>query len=39
MVVQNLDRPGVTYCAKITHDENAITNAIDIYDDCRFLLR
>jgi WD40 repeat protein len=30
---QNLNRPGVAYCAKITHDENAITNAIEIYDD------
>jgi hypothetical protein len=34
---QNLDRPGVSYCAKITHDDNAITNAIDIYDNCRYL--
>ncbi|CAK9878240.1 unnamed protein product [Sphagnum jensenii] len=33
MVCKNLDHPGVSYCAKITHDENAITNAIDIYDN------
>lgn len=33
MVCKNLNRPGVAYCAKITHDENAITNAIEIYDD------
>ncbi|XP_024386756.1 uncharacterized WD repeat-containing protein C2A9.03 isoform X2 [Physcomitrium patens] len=39
MVCKNLDRPGVTYCAKITHDENAITNAIDIYDDCSGAVR
>jgi hypothetical protein len=32
MVCKNLDRPGVSYCAKITNDDNAITNAIDIYD-------
>jgi hypothetical protein len=35
---QNLDHPGVSYCAKITHDENAITNAIEIYDNSRFFL-
>ncbi|CAM6129249.1 unnamed protein product [Calypogeia fissa] len=33
MVCKNLNRPGVAYCAKITHDENAITNAIEIYGD------
>ncbi|KAJ7529426.1 hypothetical protein O6H91_15G049600 [Diphasiastrum complanatum] len=33
MVCKNLDHPGVSYCAKITHDENAITNAIEIYDN------
>jgi hypothetical protein len=33
MVCKNLDQPSVSYCAKITHDENAITNAIDIYDN------
>jgi hypothetical protein len=38
MVCKNLDQPGVSYCAKITHDENAITNAIDIYDNSRFAL-
>ncbi|EFJ18234.1 hypothetical protein SELMODRAFT_112794 [Selaginella moellendorffii] len=32
MVCKNLDQPGVSYCAKITHDENAITNAIEIYN-------
>lgn len=36
---QNLDRPGVSYCAKITHDDNAITNAIDIYDNCRYFVK
>ncbi|XP_057818308.1 uncharacterized WD repeat-containing protein C2A9.03 [Cryptomeria japonica] len=32
LVAKNLDRHGVSYCAKITYDENAITNAIEIYD-------
>eukprot|EP00249_Psilotum_nudum_P015257 c25227_g1_i2 orf=116-883(+) len=32
-VFQNLDHPGVSHCAKITYDENAITNAVEIYDD------
>uniref|UniRef100_A0A0C9S6T1 TSA: Wollemia nobilis Ref_Wollemi_Transcript_10555_1848 transcribed RNA sequence n=1 Tax=Wollemia nobilis TaxID=56998 RepID=A0A0C9S6T1_9CONI len=32
LVAKNLNRKGVSYCAKITYDENAITNAIDIYD-------
>lgn len=31
MVCKFLDRPGVSYCTKITFDENAITNAIEIY--------
>lgn len=39
MVCKNLDRPGVSYCAKITHDDNAITNAIDIYDNRSGALR
>lgn len=33
MVCKDLNRPGVSYCAKITNDEGAITNAIDIYDN------
>lgn len=32
LVVKNLDSHGVSYCAKVTRDENAITNAIEIYD-------
>lgn len=32
MIAKNLDSDGVSYCAKITRDENAITNAIEIYD-------
>lgn len=33
MVCKFLDRPGVSYCTKITFDENAITNAIEIYEN------
>ncbi|KAG0459907.1 hypothetical protein HPP92_023035 [Vanilla planifolia] len=28
-----LDRPGVSFCTRTTFDDNAITNAIDIYKD------
>ncbi|KAI3820430.1 hypothetical protein L1987_07977 [Smallanthus sonchifolius] len=28
---QYLDRPGVCFCSRTTYDENAITNALDIY--------
>jgi hypothetical protein len=37
MVCKNLDSPDISFCAKLTHDENAITNAIDIYNNSRFL--
>ncbi|CAM6010132.1 unnamed protein product [Sphagnum balticum] len=33
MVCKNLDSPDISFCAKLTHDENAITNAIDIYNN------
>ncbi|MCO5552668.1 hypothetical protein L7F22_006184 [Adiantum nelumboides] len=33
MVCKFLNRPGVSYCAKITYDENAITNAVEIYEN------
>ncbi|KAL8142469.1 hypothetical protein V2J09_015501 [Rumex salicifolius] len=32
LICKNLDRPGVTFCTRTTYDENAITNAVDIYD-------
>jgi WD40 repeat protein len=32
LVAKNLDSHGVSYCAKVTRDDNAITNAIEIYD-------
>jgi len=30
-VDQNLKKPGVLFCGKITTDDNAITNAVDVY--------
>ncbi|KAL3850984.1 hypothetical protein ACJIZ3_012866 [Penstemon smallii] len=32
LICKYLDRPGVSFCMKTTYDDNAITNAIDIYD-------
>ncbi|EPS64476.1 hypothetical protein M569_10306, partial [Genlisea aurea] len=32
LICKNLDRPGVSFCARTTYDENAITNAIEIYN-------
>ncbi|CAA6665062.1 unnamed protein product [Spirodela intermedia] len=31
LVCKRLDRPGVAFCSNLTTDENAITNAVDIY--------
>ncbi|XP_076901806.1 putative WD repeat-containing protein C2A9.03 [Bidens hawaiensis] len=31
LICKYLDRPGVSYCSRTTYDENAITNALDIY--------
>ncbi|XP_004294875.1 PREDICTED: uncharacterized WD repeat-containing protein C2A9.03-like [Fragaria vesca subsp. vesca] len=32
LICKHLDRPGVSFCSRTTYDENAITNAVDIYD-------
>uniref|UniRef100_A0A0D6QZE0 Uncharacterized protein n=1 Tax=Araucaria cunninghamii TaxID=56994 RepID=A0A0D6QZE0_ARACU len=32
LICKYLDKPGVAYCTKIAHDENAITNAVEIYE-------
>ncbi|EOY05019.1 Transducin/WD40 repeat-like superfamily protein isoform 2 [Theobroma cacao] len=32
---QHLDRKGVSFCTRTTFDDNAITNAIEIYDSLR----
>ncbi|KAI3686123.1 hypothetical protein L1987_79795 [Smallanthus sonchifolius] len=31
LICKYLDRPGVCFCSRTTYDENAITNALDIY--------
>ncbi|KAM6561311.1 hypothetical protein CsatA_030550 [Cannabis sativa] len=31
LICKNLNHPGVAYCTKLTTDENAITNTVDIY--------
>lgn len=33
LIAKNLNGHGVLYCAKISHDDNAITNAIEIYEN------
>ncbi|KAK3029266.1 hypothetical protein RJ639_039506 [Escallonia herrerae] len=35
LICKNLDRPGVWFCSRTTYDDNAITNAIDIYNTAR----
>ncbi|KAG9448851.1 hypothetical protein H6P81_008816 [Aristolochia fimbriata] len=32
LICKYLDRPGVSFCCRTTYDDNAITNAVDIYD-------
>ncbi|KAJ8747331.1 hypothetical protein K2173_013135 [Erythroxylum novogranatense] len=32
-MMQYLDRPGVSFCFRTTYDDNAITNAVEIYDN------
>lgn len=36
--MQHLDRPGVSFCTRTTYDDNAITNAIEIYDCPRYIV-
>ncbi|KAL0306183.1 UNVERIFIED_CONTAM: putative WD repeat-containing protein C2A9.03 [Sesamum radiatum] len=31
LICKYLDRPGVSYCTRMTYDDNAITNAVEIY--------
>lgn len=35
--MQYIDQPGVAFCTKISTDENAITNAVDIYRNPRLV--
>ncbi|XP_052188995.1 uncharacterized WD repeat-containing protein C2A9.03-like isoform X1 [Diospyros lotus] len=32
LTCKRLDKPGVSFCTRITYEDNAITNAIEIYD-------
>ncbi|KAF8391719.1 hypothetical protein HHK36_024028 [Tetracentron sinense] len=32
LICKNLDRPGVSFCSRTTYDDNAITNAVEVYD-------
>ncbi|XP_078440006.1 putative WD repeat-containing protein C2A9.03 [Wolffia australiana] len=31
LICKHLDRPGVSFCCRTTHEDNAITNAVEIY--------
>ncbi|KAL6543029.1 hypothetical protein OROHE_010549 [Orobanche hederae] len=31
LICKYLDRPGISYCTRTTYDDNAITNAVEIY--------
>nr|KYP52112.1 putative WD repeat-containing protein C2A9.03 [Cajanus cajan] len=32
LICKYIDRPGVSFCSRTTYDDNAITNAVDIYE-------
>ncbi|WCJ27515.1 Transducin/WD40 repeat-like superfamily protein [Euphorbia peplus] len=35
LTCKRLDKKGISFCTRTTHDDNAITNAIDIYEGLR----
>ncbi|KAH7572755.1 hypothetical protein JRO89_XS03G0007800 [Xanthoceras sorbifolium] len=35
MILKRLDKQGVSFCTRMTCDDNAITNAVEIYDNLR----
>jgi hypothetical protein len=35
LTCKRLDKQGVSFCTRTTHDDNAITNALEIYDSLR----
>ncbi|CBI19139.3 unnamed protein product, partial [Vitis vinifera] len=39
LICKNLSQPGVAFCAKLTTDDNAITNAVDVYHNPNGSLR
>ncbi|TXG68125.1 hypothetical protein EZV62_009400 [Acer yangbiense] len=32
LICKHLDRPGISFCSRTTYDDNAITNAVEIYE-------
>lgn len=36
LLLQRLDKQGVSFCSRTTYDDNAITNALEIYDSLRY---
>lgn len=32
LICKYLDQPGISYCCRTTHDDNAITNSVEIYN-------
>ncbi|KAH9616091.1 hypothetical protein KSS87_006853 [Heliosperma pusillum] len=32
LICKHLDKPGISFCTRTTYDDNAITNAVEIYD-------
>lgn len=34
--LQYLDREGISFCCRTTYDDNAIANAVEIYDSSRY---
>ncbi|CAA6659235.1 unnamed protein product [Spirodela intermedia] len=38
LICKYLDRPGISFCSRTTYEENAITNAVEIYNSPRHVL-
>lgn len=36
LTLQRLDKKGVSFCTRTTYEDNAITNAVEIYDSLRY---
>ncbi|PKU69410.1 hypothetical protein MA16_Dca027608 [Dendrobium catenatum] len=37
LIFKYLDRPGISFCSRTTYEDNAITNAVEIYDTSRLV--
>ena len=35
LILQQLDKEGVSFCTQATDDDNSITNSLDIYESSR----